>query len=173
MKREPIPTLEQVAEVVRRVDLSRLNNRLVGKALVEFEHCLVEVLGALIEGQKIFRAVRSDIAQDAYEASTGKAFMDAYIQYKKEGGAWMEMHANFSPTGRYFQMLLDRLNDKEDKQAHAGKAVTVAHARMLAAMIVRELESMYGSGQQQNEKLEGLWRHWVNQPLPAYADLQA
>ena len=165
MKREPAPTLEQVAEIIRHVDLSKLSNRLAGKPLIEFEHCLIEVLGALMDDQRLHLDVVSRLAQDCIDTSSRSEFLSAYSDYSNEKSMHFQKHANFSPVGRYFYKLLDRLNDMEEKQIHNNKTVTVSHARSLAAIIVRQLEIMTSASEYRNEKLEKMWDHWVNQPI--------
>ncbi|MBN9424732.1 MAG: hypothetical protein BGO63_10475 [Candidatus Accumulibacter sp. 66-26] len=167
MKREPPPTLEQLAEVVRHVDLDRLKNRLIGKQLLELEHCLVEVLGQLTDDFRATRECTDDIARYAMEATDGGNFLSAYNDYMRERGSLAKNYANFSPTGRYFQSLLDRLNNVEDKQARENKPVTVTHARMLAALIVRQLAIMTNYSLGRNEKLDKLWEHWTTSRRPA------
>lgn len=169
MKREPPPTLEQVAAVIRHIDLTRLNNRLVGKQLLELEHCLIEVLGKLTEDFRLSRECAGDIARTVMEASDRGGFLSAYNDYQRERGSSASSYANFSPTGRYFQALLDRLNDVEDKQDRDGKPVTVTHARMLAALIVHQLASMTAYHLGRNEKLDKLWDHWMNRPADTAA----
>lgn len=165
MKRELLPTIEQVAEVVRRVDLAPLKNRLVGKQLLGLEHCLIEVLGSLVERHSLAMACAGDTARYAMEARDRDAFLDAYNEYQRERGAGATDYANFSPTGRYFQALLDRLNDAEDKQIRQDRPSTVGHARMLAALIVRQLETMTAYYLGRNEKLDKLWDHWMSRPV--------
>lgn len=164
MKREPAPTLEQLSEVIRHVDLARLKNRLVGKQLLELEHCLIEVLGKLSEDFRLSRECAADIARDAMEANDRASFHSAYNDYQRERGNSASSYANFSPTGRYFQALLDRLSDVEDKQVRENKPTTVAHARMLTVLIVRQLANMTAYHLGRNEKLDKLWDYWINTP---------
>lgn len=165
MKREAAPTIEQVAEVIRHVDLTRLNNRLVGKSLLDFEHCLIEVLGVLADGHRLHLDVVSRLAKDCIETTTKSEFLSAYSEYTNEKGTHMRKHANFSPVGRYFYRLLERLNDLEEKQMDGKRTITVTHARMLAAIIVGQLELMTRDSQYQNSKIDKLWEHWISQPL--------
>lgn len=162
MKREPLPSIDQVSEVIRGVDLTRLPNRLAGKQLLELEHCLIEVLGALSESHSSFKAVVLDLAEACLDARDESGFLTAYNDYQREKSAWSANYVNFSPVGRYFQALLDKLNSAEEKQDEAGKPVTVSHARILTVLIVRQLTTMAASGQYRNDKVEKLWEHWIN-----------
>ena len=162
MKREPLPTIEQISAVIRSVDLTSLTNKLAGKQLLEMEHCRIEVLGALSENHACFKAVVSDMAEACTEARDEKGFLTAYNEYQREKSAWSANYVNYSPVGRYFQALLDKLNGAEEKQDQAGRPVTVSHARILAVLIVRQLATMAASGQNRNERIEKLWDHWIN-----------
>lgn len=160
MKRDPIPTIEQLSqELPRRIDLSPLGNRLAGKSLVGFEHCLIEVLGELFETQKEFASAISELAQDAKEQHSDRsAFMRAYNLHERERGNYAAKYANFSVIGKFFNALLARLCDLEDKQDRSGsKPVTVGHARQLAAIICTQLERMFAQGQRRNTQLDQLW----------------
>lgn len=163
MKREPVPTLEQVAEIVRHIDLSRLTNRLVGKPLIELEHCLIEVLGNLCESYQRSRKYGAEIMDAAMSANNPEDFFSAYRDYQRERSSQGALYANFSPTGRYFQMLLDKLLAHEDKQIDGDKAVTVSHARILAVLVVRQLEVMTSYYLGSNEKLYKQWEYWMDQ----------
>lgn len=163
---EPIPTLEQVKEVIRRVDLSRLNNRLVGKPLIELEHCLIECLGYLTGRHRDCKEVTASMARDCMEAGNKADFLDCYRDYKKEKSEVMARYSMAAPTGRYFQALADRLNDRDDKLGSAGKLdgqgnTAVSHAWMLARQIVLQLDRMYQTGAFHNEKVETLWGYWL------------
>ena len=162
MKREPLPSIEQVAEIIRGVDLTSLSNRLAGKQLLAMEHCLIEVLGALSESHASFKAIVLDLAEGCAEAQDEGSFLTAYNDYQREKSSWSAKYVNYSPVGRYFQALLDKLNGAEEKQDLAGKPVTVSHARILAVLIVRQLATMSASGQYRNDRIEKLWEHWIN-----------
>lgn len=167
MKSELKPTLEDVSSVIRRVDLSPLKNRLVGKSLIEFEHCLIEVLGALMEERIAIDEVLGGLAQDCYESTTFNCFMDAYHRHERERGDWVAKFSSYSPAGRYFRSLLDRLIETEDRQIRAGKDnAPVEHARMLAAMIVRYMVSMADHGMKRSSKLDGYYHDWMSRYEP-------
>lgn len=165
MKREPAPTLEQLAEVIRHVDLTRLNNRMVGKQLLDFEHCLIEVLGALMDDHRLFLDIMARLAKDCIDTTTRSDFLSAFSDYTNEKGSHMKKHATFSPIGRYFYSLLVRLNDLEEKQINEKRTITVSHARSLVAMIVGQLDLMARDSQFQNSKIDKLWEHWISEPL--------
>lgn len=162
MKREPLPTVEQLADEIRHVDLSRLKNRLAGKSLVDFEHCLIEILGELFERQRGFSEAMAELAQNTREETKVLAFMHAYNVHEHERGEFLRRFANFSPIGRYFGALLNRLSDLEDKQHDSGKPVTVSHARQLVAIINTQLERMTNQANRRNEKLDQQWNLMVN-----------
>ena len=158
-----VATLEQVGEVIRGVDLVRLENRLVGKPLVEMEHCLIEVLGYLSEDHRSFNKFTGELARDCIETSSRDEFFSAYAEYRQEKSRFGTDHNLASPAGYYFRALYDKLITIEEKQEHSGKNVTVRHVKTLAALIVREIELMWTSSQHANEKVEQLWAHWIKQ----------
>ena len=158
-----VATLEQVGEVIRDIDLSRLENRLVGKPLIEMEHCLIEVLGYLADDHRHFKKFIAELARDCIETSSREEFFSAYAEYRQEKSRFGTDHNLASSAGYYFQALYDRLIAIEEKQEHSGKNVTVRHAQTLAALIVREFELMWASSLRTNEKVEQLWAHWIKQ----------
>lgn len=157
----PQTTLEQVGEVIRGVDLARLENRLAGKPLIEMEHCLIEVLGYLSEDHRSFNRFTAEHARDCIEARSKDEFVSVHAEYREEKSRFGTDHNLASPIGFYFRALLDRLTVIEDKQDVSGKNVTVRNARMLTALIVREIEMMWASSQYTNKKVEHLWNHWM------------
>ncbi len=156
-----VATLEQVGEVIHGIDLARLENRLVGKPLIEMEHCLIEILGYLSEDHRSFNKFIGELARDCIETSNRVEFLSAHAEYRQEKTHFGSNHNLGSPIGYYFRALYDRLIAIEEKQERSGKAVTISHAQTLAALIVREIEMMWASSQHTNEKVERLWNHWM------------
>lgn len=161
MKREPRITLADIANDIRRVDLTPLEGKLVGKQIIALEHCLIEVLGSLVDDYRLWRSCIDDAYQCAAEASDRNTFMSAYNDYLRDRGSQARKVANFSPLGRYFQALFSRLQQREEDQITNGKSVTVGHARMLAALVLRQLETMACFYLGRNEKLDRLWDAWM------------
>ncbi|MBU1425918.1 MAG: hypothetical protein KKH12_10820 [Gammaproteobacteria bacterium] len=156
-----VATLEQVGEVIRHIDLSPLENRLVGKPLVELEHCLIEITGELTDIHLTYKEFAVRLAQDCIEATSRDEFFFAYREYKKEKSSFATDYSLGSKIGYYFAALLDRLTDIQRKQDQAGKKITVSHARMLSYFLVQEIERMWKSSQYTNEKVEQIWEHWI------------
>lgn len=161
MKREPAPTLEQVAEVIRHIDLTPLTNKLAGKQIVEVEHCLIEVLGSLTEHYGLSRQCAAEVFESAMSATTRGDFFAAYHEYQRERGQGAH-YANYSPIGRYFKRFQERISTHEEKQIEAGRAVTVTHLRILAALVVRTLESMTTYYLGANDELNRRWDYWMD-----------
>lgn len=156
-----VATLKQVGEVIRHIDLSPLENRLVGKPLVELEHCLIEITGELTDTHLNFKKLSVRLAQDCIAASSRDEFFFSYGEYKKEKSSFATDYSLGSAIGYYFTALLDRLTDIQRKQDQTGKKITVTHARMLSYFLVQEIERMWKSSQYTNEKVERLWEHWI------------
>jgi hypothetical protein len=156
-----VATLEQVGEVIRHIDLSPLDNRLVGKPLVELEHCLIEIIGELIDIHLTYKKIAARLARDCIEATSKDEFFCSYGEYKKEKSTFGTDYSLGSNIGYYFAALLDRLTDIQEKQEQAGKKITVSHARLLSLFLVQEIERMWKSCQFTNEKVEQLWEHWI------------
>ena len=156
-----VATLAQVGEVIHGIDLTRLENRLVGKPLIEMEHCLIEILGYLSEDHQHFKKFIAKLERDCINTSTRDEFMSFHAEYSSEKSHFGTKRNLGSPIGFYFRALNDRLIQIEDKQEAAGKTVTVCNARILAALIVREIEMMWATSQHTDEKVERLWNHYV------------
>lgn len=162
MKREPRVTLAEIACDIRHVDLTPLEGKLIGKQIVALEHCLIEVLGSLSEDFRLSRSCIADAYQFAAEATDRTTFMSAYNDYLRERGSQARKVANFSPLGRYFQTLFVRLQQREEEQIGNGKTVTVDHARLLAGLVLRQLETMAFFYLGRSEKLDKLWDAWMS-----------
>ncbi len=157
------PSLDDVSSVIHGVNLSPLNNRLVGKSLIEFEHCLIELLGTLMAERGAIDELVEEIAQNCYESKTFKGFMDAYHRHERARGDFLAKFASYSPIGRYFRSLQDRLIETEHRQIRDDKAnAEVEHARILAAMIVRFMELMTDHGMKRNLNLDCYYRDWMS-----------
>lgn len=168
MKKRSIPTLEEVGKIIRRVNLARLENRLVGKPLVELEHCLIEVLGYLQDSHRMFNESTASLAKICIEAESQTEFLSCWRDYRQEKTTFGGDFNIGSPVGEYFYALRERLSEREDKQidgtADLGMdgIVPLTHARILAVLICAQIDRMWASSQYINEKVENLWSHWMN-----------
>jgi hypothetical protein len=158
-----VATLDQVGEVIRRVDLSRLENRLVGKSLIELEHCLIEIIGYLDDSLRFYNREAIDYERRCIEAINKDQFFSIYREFKKEQLSFGSDHGLASSIGYYFQALLDKLTAVEEKQVQAGKKVTVSHARMLSLFLFQQIERMWKASQSSSQKIDQLWEHWIKQ----------
>ena len=167
-KHKPLPTLEEVGKTIRRVDISRLENRLAGKPLVELEHCLIECLGYLADSQRIFNECIVRMAKDCIEAGSKDEFLSCYRDYKKEKSSYGSEYNLCSPVGEYFNALRGKLIEREEQQADKmatfdnNGVVSLTHARILVILVCQQIDLMWSSSQYTNEKVEKLWDHWMN-----------
>lgn len=166
--KKKLPTLEDLKSSIRHVDLSRLENRLVGKPLVELEHCLVECLGELQYVHKGFQEAIAEQTSNCLNADSLESFLYSHKQLRHEKSEFGREYGPGSLVDNYFSALRDRLIEREEKQidnspSHSFPSIVpLTHARMLTTMVCNELNSMWSSASGENKQVNQLWDHWMS-----------
>lgn len=161
MKREKIPSIEEIGKELQ-LDLSPLANRLVGKKIIEIEHCLIEVLATLRDWARRHWEYRRSAIKTMHEAESWREFHDEYLDYQELRQKMMVRFSIAEPIGRFFWAYREKLLDFEVKQEEAGRESTVAHARMMVAIIYSELELGFSRATESADEIEALWNKWMN-----------
>lgn len=161
IKREPPARIDDIAAKFRRVELGPLRGRLAGASLIASEHCLVEILGDLFEQQRFYLDGIGEAEAACIDAGSRPEFVRAHADYNEQKYLYLADNAKFSPVGRYFQQLYERLSDLEEQQERAQRPVTVVHARRLSALIVQQLDTMCTTAQYRNHRLAQCINRWL------------
>lgn len=161
--KKPAPTISDISSSFRNINLERLNNRLAGKSLVDFEHCLIECLGELQEHLRVYIGVAKQQVKYCKDASGRDEFLSCYRHYRKERTSFGSEFSICTPVGEYFDALKKKLMRIEEKhQEKAGGDAAVTHARILVVLICDQIDRMWFVSSQQNEKVEQqLWEYWM------------
>lgn len=160
-KREKPLTAEEIGKELQ-LDLTPLANRLVGKKIVEIEHCLIEALGALKEWERRRWEGRRYAFAAMKEAANWREFIEVFKEHQGLRGEMMSRYSIAGPLGRFFWAYKEKLMDFEDKQETAGKESTVAHARILAWLIYNELDQGFGRVSKEPDEVMSMWSKWMN-----------
>lgn len=161
------PTVENLPSALRRLNLSPLENRLIGKPLVELEHCLVEVLGILEMEQRSYQRSANSAAKGCIEAVDRDTFFDLYREYSSLNSYFSGDYNPASPAGLFFDELLKKLVKKEKKEfvgtgdLFIDQPATVTHARILAQLVTLKIEQMWKAVESRDEKVHQVWMHWM------------
>ena len=168
MTTKTMPAVENLPRALRRLNLNPLENRLIGKPLVELEHCLIEVLGVLEMEQRSYQRSVNSSARDCIEAADRDTFFSFYRDYSSLNSNFIDEYSPFSPAGHFFAGLLKNLMKKEQKgfvgteDLFIEKPATVTHARILAQMITLKIEQMWKSVVDRDNKVHQVWMHWMD-----------
>ena len=165
MKKRHIPTIQQLALVIRHIDLSRLENRHAGQSLVELEHCLLEVLDYLHTEHDRFL---SDVNQleELYKESQDKTTFARHL--KLAVAAFGDVYAPAALIGEYFNDLKWRLlAEKEDqlrefKDLDDNGSVPITRAFVLARLICKQIDFMWAHEKEVARQADDLRGHTLN-----------
>ncbi len=163
MKREKLPTVEDLSAEFSHIQLAPLAKRGAGIKPVEVEHCLIEVLDELSSREHQRHHYVGEYITECIEARDWSSFMLAYSSYTKERGDWGRRHANFSIDGRFFYALRQRLSDRAE-QLEAEQSASVGqldHACALANIVVRQLDRMAASSGNTSVRVEQCFFKWM------------
>lgn len=148
-----------------QLDLSPLKNRLVGKRIWEIERCLIEVLGVIRDEEIRHWEWRGHYRKDMDEVESWRDFMDVYKEYSGVREDFLDRFSSISRIGRFFWNFLTKLEGIEGKQLEAGKDSTVFHARVLAQLIVREIDMAHDRALKLSEEVDRLYEKWMGHSL--------
>lgn len=162
------PAVENLPRSLRRLNLAPLENRLIGKPLVELEHCLVEVLGVLEMEHRSYLASAHRAVRDCIESKDRDTFFQLYQDYSSSNSHFVDDYSPASPAGRFFDELLKKLMKKEKKEFVGtedlciDQAATVTHSRILTQLVTLKIEQMWQSVVNRDDKVHQAWTHWMS-----------
>ncbi len=166
MRNHPAPKLETIANAFHQIDLRPLENRLVGKSLIELEHCLTECLGDLFEQHRNYNKYISEDIEACKLAGNKHDFFDAHRLYLNLKSEFRGKYNIGSPIGQYFYHFKKKIQAKEEKANDKIKGDQLVpnqlcFARMLAAMIEQKIDAMWASSSSNNKEIDTLWNYWI------------
>jgi predicted DNA-binding ribbon-helix-helix protein len=168
MARQTKPKVEDVAKVIKNVDLSVLkSNRFTGNSITKIEHCLIEVLAEITQEQQYFKNHISELVEDCLNTNNLTSFLRSFSAMTRVQVDHRRKFSNFSVIGIFFDALMEKLISVEEKQAEIGKSNSVKHARLVAELINKQLKTCDVDAQHQNEKVDVLWNHYFSKEQQA------
>ncbi len=157
MAREAKPKIEDVAKVIKNVDLSALSSsRYTGNSIVQIEHCLIKVLAEISKDHEFFKYRVDELDRNCHETTNYTSFLKAFNELTEEKRQNRRNFTNFRLVGNYFDALLEKFILAEEKLLEIGKPNTLKHSRILAELINKKLAMCAIDMKQQNNYVEAL-----------------
>lgn len=162
------PTFDEFAAVFatkmpnQKLDVSALQNRFVGKRIIEIEHCLIEVLGAIKEQFAHYLDYRRETFKDMNGATNRDEFIFSHEEFQTTIASMRELVVADGTLSLFMNEFGHKLSGFEDKQIEVKKEPTVSHARMLAYMVCSEIDRVLWHTLTANVEVDQMFRNWMN-----------